>query len=332
MAGGATTPALALAAQRAGALAFAAGGYKNAQALAEHLAPLRSAGADFGVNLFLPRPGPLAPGDNAALLRYRLELLSEAERLGAPVPELPFAQDDPQVQDFWAEKLDLLLKDPVPLVSFTFGLAPGSVVAALHRAGSRVIASVTSVAEALAAVETGVDALVVQHSNAGGHSAAFLPPGPAAGAPSVIELVAAVRAAVELPLVAAGGIGDPATAKAALAAGAVAVQLGTALLRTEESGARALHKAALADPKYGTTAITRAFTGKRARALVNDFVRNHGSAPDAYPEVHLLTGPLRAAAAAAGDPEALNLWAGTAWQTAQAGPVNAVIEGFLCEL
>lgn len=333
MAGGATTSAFALAAQGAGAVAFAAGGYKTAEALAEHLAPLRSAGADFGVNLFVPRQGPLAPGDAAALLRYRRELLPLAARLGASVPGLAFSPSDPRTQDFWAEKLQLLLTDPVPLVSFTFGLAPAAVVASLHRAGSRVLASVTSVAEALAAAETGVDALVVQHANAGGHSAAFLPPEHGAGEPSVIQLVAAVRAAVVLPLVAAGGIGDPTTAKAALAAGAVAVQLGTALLRTDESGAKALHKDALADPRYSATTITRAFTGKRARALVNDFVRDHGgTAPAIYPEVHFLTGPLRAAAAAAGDAEGLNLWAGTAWQKSQAGPVGAVIEGFLREL
>ncbi|WP_104091710.1 nitronate monooxygenase [Arthrobacter sp. GMC3] len=332
MAGGTTTATFALATQRAGALAFAAGGYKSAAALAEHLAPLRSAGTDFGVNLFLPPREPLDPGTADALERYRSELLPEAARLGASVPDLPFSSDDPRVQDYWAEKLDLLLKDPVPLVSFTFGLAPAAIVADLQRVGSRVLASVTSVAEALAAEETGVDALVVQHSNAGGHCASFLPQPRGAGEPSIVELIAAVRAAVGLPLVAAGGIGDAATAKAALTAGAVAVQLGTALLRTDESGARALHKAALADPKYTTTALTRAFTGRPARALVNDFVRSHANAPDAYPEVHLLTGPLRAAAADAGDPEALNLWAGTAWQKSQDGPVGTVIAGFLDEL
>jgi nitronate monooxygenase len=329
MAGGTTTPELALAARRAGAFAFAAGGYRTAASLAEHLAPLRAAGGGFGVNLFVPRTAPLTAADAAALARYRTELTAAAERMGAGLPaDLP-GPADPKAQDFWDEKLDLLLGDPVPLVSFTFGLAPDSVVAALHAKGTRVVASVTSVAEAVAAARTGVDALVVQHYNAGGHSAAFLP-GPSQGAPGVVELVAEVRNAVGLPLVGAGGIGDAATAKAVLAAGAEAVQLGTAVLRSDESGARALHKDALADPAYTATAVTRAFTGRAARALVNDFVRQHSaSAPHAYPEVHFLTGPLRAAAAACGDRESLNLWAGTAWQKAAAGPVEGIVKGFL---
>ncbi|MCQ9165836.1 MULTISPECIES: nitronate monooxygenase [unclassified Arthrobacter] len=329
MAGGTTTPELALAARGAGAFVYAAGGYLTATALAGHLAPLRAAGGDFGVNLFVPRSGALPSGDAAALARYRTELAGEAERLGTELPAaLPDAAD-PKARDFWDEKLDLLLNDPVPLVSFTFGLAPESVVSALHGKGTRVVASVTGVEEALAAAATGVDALVVQHANAGGHSAAFLPDAPQ-GAPGVVELVAQVRSAVGLPLVGAGGIGDAATARAVLAAGAEAVQLGTAVLRSDESGARALHKEALADPAFTATAVTRAFTGRAARALVNDFVRAHSAgAPHAYPEVHFLTGPLRAAAGASGDRAALNLWAGTAWQKAAAGPVADIVRGFL---
>ena len=109
--------------------------------------------------------------------------------------------------------------------------------------------------------------------------------------------------------------------------------IGTALIRTPESGARALHKDALADPAYTRTALTRAFTGKLARALVNDFVNDFAdAAPEAYPEVHFLTAPLRAAAAAAADPRALNLWAGSGWKSAQAVPAADVVESFLREL
>ncbi len=331
MAGGTTTAELALAAQGAGAFAFAAGGYKTAGQLAAHIAPLRAAGKDFGVNLFVPRKEPLAPGQAAGLARYRAELAADAAVHGAAVPEVELEQDDPRVQDYWAEKLDLLLEDPVPVVSFTFGLAPAAVVAQLQRAGSRVLASVTGVAEAEAAAATGVDALVVQHAGAGGHTAAFLP---ADGVFATLpDLVAAVRSAVALPLVGAGGVSGSAGARAALSAGAVAVAIGTALIRTDESGARALHKDALGDPAYTETAMTRAFTGKPARALVNSFVRNHtAAAPAAYPEVHFLTAPLRAAASTAQDREMLNLWAGTGWRSARTGPAASVVEGFLQEM
>ena len=332
MAGGSTTASLAIAARAAGAYPFLAGGYKTADALRAEIEDLRG-GGDFGVNLFVPRGGPLPPAEVAALERYRDELRPTAARFGAEVPAESPAADDPKTLDYWPDKIDLLLAEPVPLASFTFGLAPGTVVRELHRVGTTVVVSVTSVAEAIAAQESGADALVVQHPHAGGHSAAFLPAGPGPGGESVVELVAAVCAAVALPLVGAGGIGDAATARKVLDAGAVAVQLGTALLRSEESGARQVHKDALADPDYARTALTRAFTGKPARGLVNEFMTRHGAgAPDAYPEVHFLTGPLRAAAAAASDPRALNLWAGTAWRQARTGPVAEIIQGFLADL
>ena len=333
MAGGTTTAALALAVQGAGGFAFAAGGYKDAQALADHLAPLRAAGGDFGVNLFVP---PTVPPDahlRLTLDRYREELAATAAEYGVEVPSEELAFEDPLVQDFYLDKVQLLVAEPVPVVSFTFGLPGRDVVSALHRAGSAVVLSVTSVAEARAAADAGADALVVQHSNAGGHTAAFMPTEPATATLGLPGLLTAVRSAVGLPLVAAGGIGDPPSARAALDAGAAAVQLGTALLRTDESGARAIHKDALADPWFTETAMTAAFTGKPARALVNRFLLRHTpQAPRAYPEVHFLTAPLRAAAAAAGDPEGLNLWAGTQWRNARSGPAAAVVREFLDEL
>lgn len=338
MAGGTTTADLALAVQGAGAFAFAAGGYKTAEQLRAHIAPLRATGLDFGVNLFVPRPatGWGATRQTDALEAYRTALLATAARYGAELPTTLPAPEDTRAQDFWDEKIALLLADPVPVVSFTFGLAPVRVVEQLHKAGTRVFASVTGVSEALAAAETGVDALVVQHGNAGGHTAAFFPARAAgdssgrAGEGTLPQLITAVGAAVAVPLVAAGGVSVPADAKAALGAGAQAVAIGTALIRTHESGARALHKDALANPAYTRTALTRAFTGKLARALVNDFVSDFTeAAPEAYPEVHFLTAPLRAAATAAAAPQALNLWAGTGWKSAQKAPAADVVQTFL---
>jgi nitronate monooxygenase len=201
-----------------------------------------------------------------------------------------------------------------------------------------VLATVTTKDEAEAAAEQGVDALVVQHASAGAHSAAFqsragTPSGrqEAAGPGTTAELVALVRSAVDLPLVAAGGVMDRVGLEAVLAAGAQAAQLGTAFLRADESGARKLHKDALGSPHFTQTRLTSAFTGRKARALVNEFVRDHADAPEVYPAVHHLTAPLRAAAAAAGDPERLNLWAGTGWQQAQTGPVAGILAGLLAE-
>jgi nitronate monooxygenase len=333
MAGGTSTPAFVGAAHAAGALGFLAAGYKAVEAMQAEIRSTRAAGVRFGVNVFVPDAAQLKPSAamRAELEEYRSSLQTDARRYGVELPP-PRLDDD----DHWQGKIDALLADPVELVSFAFGLPGTLVVRSLQRAGSAVLATVTTEAEALQAAGQGVDALVVQHASAGGHSAAFQPDTPAHGGGhsggrpgTTAELVARVRSAVDLPLIAAGAVMDRPGLESALAAGAEAAQLGTAFLRTDESGARQLHKDALASPRYTGTRLTAAFTGRRARALVNEFVRDHEWAPEVYPAVHHLTAPLRAAAAAAGDPERLNLWAGAGWQRAQAGSVADVVARLL---
>lgn len=337
MAGGTSTPAFVEAVHRAGGLGFLAAGYKSVAAMQAEIRTIRESGARCGMNVFVPDPAQLPPSAAvlAELENYRQQLRTDARRYGVELPQLRLDDDDE-----WQGKIDALLSDPVELVSFAFGLPGPDVVRALQRAGSAVLATVTNAAEAVQAAGQGVDALVVQHASAGGHSAAFLPapepadaaqPGGTTAEPggTTAELLAEVRSAVDLPLVAAGGIMDAAGLDAVLRAGAVAAQLGTAFLRTDQSGAKQLHKDALADPHFTRTRLTRAFTGRQARALENEFVRDHPEAPEAYPVVHHLTAPLRAAATAAGDAERLNLWAGTGWQKAQAGPVAGVVQGLL---
>lgn len=337
MAGGTSTTRFVEAVHRAGGLGFLAAGYKKVQAMSAEVQAAQAAGIRFGMNVFVPDPRQLNPSaaERARLEQYRDSLRADAERYGVELPPLTLGDDDG-----WQGKIDELLLNPPELVSFAFGLPEADVVAKFRRAGSMVLATVTSRAEAELAAERGVDALVVQHPSAGAHSGAFLTDsaGNAAGsgirpgAPSTTaELVREVRAAVGLPLVAAGAISDAAAVKSVLAAGAEAAQVGTALLRTDESGARQLHKDALGADRFTETRPTRAFTGRYARALVNDFVRDHGDAPVGYPAIHHLTAPIRAAAAAAGDPERLNLWAGTGWRTARPGPVAGVMSRLLAE-
>jgi nitronate monooxygenase len=129
-----------------------------------------------------------------------------------------------------------------------------------------------------------------------------------------------------LPQIAAGGIMGRPQLQAVIAAGAVAAQCGTAFLRCPESGAHPRYKAALADPRYTATTITRAFSGRPARGLVNQFIRDHPGAPAAYPEINNATRPLRAAAAARGDPEQMSLWAGQGWRSATEQPAGEIID------
>jgi nitronate monooxygenase len=302
LAGGPSTPALAAAVSEAGGLGFLATGYKAPGAVRGELGQLRAqTERPFGVNLFVPSP---AGGDPAEIDRYARGLSAEAERYGA---QLGTPRHD---DDAWDDKLALAEEARVPVVSFTFGCPDAATVERLQVAGAAVWVTVTTVAEGRAAAAAGADALVVQGVEAGGHRGSFDDAAP--GDVGLLVLLQLVRAAVETPLVAAGGIATGAGIAAVLAAGASAAQLGTALMLTPEAGTSAPHRAALqAD---ADTALTRAFSGRTARGIVNRFLREHsGDAPAAYPEVHHLTAPVRAAARERGDAGALNLWAGQAY-------------------
>jgi nitronate monooxygenase len=317
MAGGVSTPALVIAAARAGGLGFLAAGYKTPQALAAQISEVRSAGVPFAVNVFAPNP---VPADPAAYRRYARALRPEAERYGLDLPADEPGEDD----DHWAGKVALLIADPVPLVSFTFGFPEPREVAALHRAGSVVALTVTSADEARAATEAGADLLVVQASAAGAHSGTLTPQRIPPPVP-LTALIAQVRAETAVPLLAAGGLGEPGDAAAVLRAGAAAAVVGTLLLRADESGASRAHQAALAGPARDTI-VTRAFTGRPARGLRNVFTDRYDAvAPAGYPAIHHLTSPLRRAAAAAGDVERLHLWAGTAYRHATAEPAGRIL-------
>jgi nitronate monooxygenase len=317
MAGGPSTAGLVAAAGRAGTLGFLAAGYKTAAAVKAEMGAVRAAGTDtFGVNVFVPG----APArDGAAVSAYVAGLCQEAAKVGGEVGEASW--DD----DGWTEKITLLLDDSPAAVSFTFGCPPPETVAELRRRGALVAVTVTSPDEAGQAARVGADCLVVQGREAGAHSAVFGNEGAQDARRGLLDLLAEVAATTSLPLVAAGGITDAAGVATALRAGATAASLGTAFLRCPESGAHPLFKAALADPRFTRTEVTRAFSGRPARALVNRFVLEHREAPAAYPEINNATRPLRAAAAAAGDPDRMSLYAGEGFRQACDRPAEEII-------
>jgi NAD(P)H-dependent flavin oxidoreductase YrpB (nitropropane dioxygenase family) len=324
MAGGPTTPALVIAAARAGGFGFLAGGYLRAEALAEHIDSVAAETPMFGVNLFARNPVPV---ERAAYDRYHALLGAEAERLGVALPQAPVENDD-----WWDDKLSLLVDKPVPVVSFTFGIPDRASLAALRNAGSLLIQTVTSRDEALLAADAGVDILAVQASGGGGHSGTLTPHQMPPAVP-LVDLVADISQAVGLPTIAAGGLAEPTDVAAAIHAGAQAVMVGTALLRAPESGTSAAHRKALADPDRGDPVLTRAFTGRPARGLRNTFLdRYDGAAPAGYPALHYLTRPLRQAAVAAGDPEFVNLWAGVGYRAAVDEPAEQILRGLASRL
>jgi nitronate monooxygenase len=213
-------------------------------------------------------------------------------------------------------------------VSFTFGAPEASTVERLRAIGTEVVVTVTTPEEARRAAAVGADLLCVQGVEAGGHRAVFDDDGESPGGGPLYGLLAAVRlisAEVELPVIAAGGLVHGRDVAAVLAAGAVAAQLGTAFLVCDEAGTQQAQRAAIAAGER-ETALTRAFSGRPARGLVNRFlVDNSAQAPAAYPQLHHVTKPIRAAAGKLGDPEAMSLWAGQTYSRAVAMPAAELV-------
>ncbi|MDQ2815152.1 MAG: nitronate monooxygenase [Actinomycetota bacterium] len=318
MSGGPGSLDLVRAAADAGSMGFLAAGYKTPQAVSDEIAVMTASRVPFGVNLFVPHPLPIEAGD---LRAYAHMIVGEAARYGLTLDDsVPVDESD-----HWHDKIDILCAQPAPVVSFTFAIPGPADLARLHAAGAFLIQTVTTVDEARAAAEASIDALAVQAPAAGGHSATFTPRRPLTDI-AIGDLVAAVRHAVGLPVIAAGGLGTADAVAAVLRAGADAVAVGTVLLRSNEAGTTSTHRSALADPRRTGTVITHAFTGRPARALPNDFTERYSDqAPFGYPAIHQLTSALRKAAASAGDPERVHLWAGTGYRHATEEPVATIL-------
>jgi nitronate monooxygenase len=310
LAGGPSTPQLAAAVSNAGGLGFLAAGYLTPAGFAERLRRTRELTSEpIGVNVFVLDEVAV---DDVAVAAYARTLEAEARGRDVQLGEPRF--DDDRLD----EKLDVIVRADVDVVSTTFGCLPAETVARLQESGTRVWATVTAPHEARAARDAGVDALVVQGAEAGGHRGAWRDEGEAT---PLLELLAAID--LRLPLVATGGIVDRDGVAMALAAGAQAAQIGTAFLLCPEAGTSEPHRQALRDG--GDTAFTRSFTGRSARGIVNRFMVEHPDAPAAYPHIHHLTAPLRAAARAAGDSDGINLWAGVNFARAEERPAAEIV-------
>jgi nitronate monooxygenase len=315
MSGGPSTPELAAAVANAGGMGFVAAGYRTPEALTEAIERTRAlTDGPLGVNLFAPTG---APADPEVVRRYAERLAPEAERAGVALGGPRF--DD----DAFAPKLEIALDAPVQVVSFTFGCPPAETIARVRDSGRGAWVTVTDAEEARAAAAAGADALVVQGLEAGGHRGAFADREERFDS-GLLALLQVVGAHVDRPLVATGGVATGRGVAAVLAAGAAAAAIGTAFMRCPEAGTSAPHRAALATNR--PTGLTRAFSGRLARGIVNRLQADHSAvAPIAYPEIHHVTTPLRAAARKAGDDSVINLWAGQAHELATDEPAAEVV-------
>jgi nitronate monooxygenase len=320
LAGGPSTPELAAAVASAGGLGFLAAGYLDAGQLGEQIARARSlTSGPLGMNVFVPGAGP---ADAATYQPFVGRLDRWTRERDLPLGEPRYSDDD------FSAKVEVLLLEPLPVVSFTFGCPDEDVIRALHGVGSEVWVTVTSQEEAAEAEQAGADVLVAQGAEAGGHRASFADRAdlPVYGLLPLLSLISS-RSAV--PLVGAGGIATGTALAAVLSAGARAAQIGTAFMLCPEAGTSQVHRAALQSDV--PTALTRAFTGRLARGIRNQFMAEHADAPIAYPELHYVTAPLRRRAREEGDPDLVNLWAGEAHALARELPAEQVVRQLVAD-
>jgi nitronate monooxygenase len=313
MAGGGDTPELVAAVSNMGAIGFIGASYMNPEQIAGAAAAIRAhTSRPFGINLFAPLP-PDNTGNPEIMLNRLAPYFAE---LGLPAPSLPKPSGHSDIRSFEGQ-LAAALESGAACFSFTFGLLSASAVQAIKAKGTFLMGTATTVEEALQLEKSGVDAVVAQGSEAGGHRGTFAGDF-SSGMVGSMALVPQVADAVRVPVIASGGIMDGRGIAAAMALGASAVQMCTAFLTCKEAGVPEAYKDAIIAAHEDQTRITRAFSGRPARGIVNRFMKeveiDHAAdAIDAILPFDLqnpLTRPLRAAAAKQGRAEFLNLWAG----------------------
>ncbi|PHV09406.1 2-nitropropane dioxygenase [Janthinobacterium sp. BJB412] len=326
-AGGQNTPAQVAAVSNAGALGSLACSLLTPDAMRSQVEQIRNLTArPFALNFFVQTTPQVDPAE-----------LEQARRLLRPVLDVLGWDELPPpakwCEDFSAQFETLLELRPA-VASFTFNILGAEQVARLRAAGIVVVGTITTVAEALAWQEVGADAVIASGVESGGHRGTFLGRQEDATL-STFDLLAAVVAAVDIPVVSAGGIMDGADIKRALDLGAVAVQMGTAFLVVDESAITPAYKARLLAPDRPATRLTRSFSGRYARGLENRFMSLMAPVEaqvPAYPIQNALTGAIRAEAGKRGDTELMSLWCGSGVARVRPMPAAQLVATLLAEI
>ena len=317
---GGDTPALVAAVSEAGGLGSIGAAYLTPEQIAAACAAVRGkTKRPFGINLFAPQlPLPLHVDASSALSR----VAPFFAQLGLAAPTAPA----PPVSGFDAQ-LAAAIDGGASLFSFTLGMLPSAALAAIKAKGLVLAGTATTVDEAVALERAGVDAVVAQGAEAGGHRGTFDNANADSSLIGTLALVPQIVDAVRVPVVASGGIMDGRGIAAVLALGAGAAQLGTAFLTCDEAGVPDVYKHAILDAHEDQTRVTRAFSGRAARGIVNRFMQEIDSTGDVlpFPLQNALTRPLRTAAAKQGRAEFLSLWAGQGVRMARRLPAAELV-------
>lgn len=319
MAGGITTPSLIASIANAGGLGSLGAGYLSAEQMKTLIQQTRElTRAPFAVNLFVPQ----AHQANASQIDTASQAIAKcAARLGEVIEPVisPFAPS-------FEHQIQTLIEQQVSIASFTFGLPKPAIIDRLKTNGVYIIATATTLKEAQLLEASNIDAIVLQGSEAGGHRGNFLD-STKKSLVALDQLVLQTRQSLTCPLIAAGGIMDGQSIVHHINLGASAVQLGTAFLCSDESGASPTYKTKILAQSHDTTVLTKAFSGKYARGIANHFTRCMQSQTDAildYPIQNRLTRKMREHAKQSKDSDFMSLWAGQFLHKARQGPADAL--------
>lgn len=305
MAGEASTPELIASVSNFGALGSLGAGYMKPDVLDVFIKIIKEkTSAPFAVNLFIPSHAQAHPTSLEEMLHV-LQPYANELKISLPLPTIPFVPN-------FDEQMEVLLDHKVKIFSFTFGILEPSWIRALKKENITLIGTATSHLEALELEKAGVDLLVCQGKEAGGHRGTFLGD-PKDSLVPTFSLTQACSKHVKIPVIAAGGIMHGEDIIKSLKHGAIAAQMGTAFLTTEESGCSKEYKKLLLEQVHDETILTRAFSGKYARAVKNDFIEKMQPYEKKfldYPIQHVITKPLRDKASSLGRTDLMSLWSG----------------------
>ena len=331
MAGGITTATLVSAVSNNGALGMIGAGYLSPKQLRDQIKEVKQLTShNFGVNLFVPTKFEL---DEAQIEKAIQRLRPYAEEMNCETVQVSLPDEQKAVESYM-EQIQVVIEEKVPVCSFTFGVPSDDVMHLLKRNNVITIGTATTVQEAVAIEKLGMDAVVVQGTEAGGHRGNFLSKHEES-LMGLMSLIPHVADQVHIPVIAAGGIMDGRGLLASLSLGAETVQMGTAFLTCEESGAHPLHKEAIVQAKQDDTILTKSFSGKYARGIINKFIlkmKEHEKEIPDFPVQNSLTQPIRKAAATQNNKDYMSLWAGQSASLGRKETVEGLIKRVINEV
>ncbi|HSP21347.1 MAG TPA: nitronate monooxygenase [Planococcus sp. (in: firmicutes)] len=326
MAGGVTTTQLVAEVCNAGALGMIGAGYLNpGQARGQIREIKKQTSNPFGINLFVPEKFDVREDE----IRYAAEVLNPfREQLNLPPKKRFEFPVEKEMHEAFAHHIQVMIEEKVPICSFTFGIPSKEIIAELKEHKIFLIGTATTVGEAIENEKAGMDAVVVQGSEAGGHRGSFKN-GNQEKLIGLMSLIPQVVDEVNIPVIAAGGIMDGRGLMASVCLGAAGVQMGTAFLTCKESGAHEIHKATILNASEDETIMTRSFSGKWARGIENQFITEmkvHEEFLPDFPVQNVLTHDIRKASASQMTGEYMSLWSGQSPNLAKNETARELIE------